>query len=69
MGNFRFANKKHRSSRGEASCEIKFSGSNEDRENIYVSCSAGHEQDWQSYPVDPYSAIYDDYTYIHTTRR
>ena len=23
--------------------------------NINVPCSADHEQDWQSYPVDPYS--------------
>ena len=28
--------------------------------NIYFLCSADHEQDWKSYPVDPYSAIYDD---------
>ena len=33
--------------------------------NIF-SCSADHEQDWQPYPVDPYSAICDDHTYIHT---
>ena len=27
--------------------------------------SADHEQDWQPYPVDPYSfAIFDDQTYI-----
>ena len=25
-------------------------------------CSADHEQDWQPYPVDPYSAICDDRT-------
>ena len=25
-----------------------------------------HEQDWQPYPVDPYSALFDDHTYIHT---
>ena len=24
--------------------------------------------DWQPYPVDPYSAICDDHTYIHTAR-
>ena len=24
---------------------------------------ADHEQDWQPYPIDPYSAIYDDHTY------
>ena len=29
--------------------------------NIYFPCSADHEQDWQPYPVDPYSAICDDY--------
>ena len=34
--------------------------------NIHFSCSADHEQDWQPYPVDPYSAICDDHTYIHT---
>ena len=27
------------------------------------------EQDWQPYPVDPYSAICDDHTYIHTLER
>ena len=34
--------------------------------NIYFPCSADHEEDWQPYPVDPYSAICDDHTYIHT---
>ena len=34
--------------------------------NIHFPCSADHEQDWQPYPVDPYSAIFDDHTYIHT---
>ena len=34
--------------------------------NIYFPCSAHHEQDWQPYPVDPYSAICDDHAYIHT---
>ena len=28
--------------------------------NIHFLCSADHEQDWQPYPVDPYSAICDD---------
>ena len=33
--------------------------------NIYFSCSADHEQDWQPYPVDVYSVIScDDHTYI-----
>ena len=35
--------------------------------NIDFPCSVDHEQDWQPYPVDPYSAIFDDHTYIHTT--
>ena len=30
--------------------------------NINFPCSADHEQDWQPYPVDPYSAICDDHT-------
>ena len=34
--------------------------------NINFPCSADHKQDWQPYPVDPYSAICDDHTYIHT---
>ena len=34
--------------------------------NVHFPCSAGHEQDWQPYPVDPYSALCDDHTYIHT---
>ena len=34
--------------------------------NINFPCSADHGQDWQPYPVDPYSAICDDHTYIHT---
>ena len=28
-------------------------------------CSADHEQDWQPYPVDPYSNTCDDHPYIH----
>ena len=35
--------------------------------NINFPCSADHdEQDWQSYPVDPYSATWHVMT-IHTT--
>ena len=34
--------------------------------NVHFPCSADHEQDWQPYPVDPYSAICDDRTYIYT---
>ena len=33
--------------------------------NIYFPRSAGHEQDWQPRPVDPFSAICDDHTYVH----
>ena len=32
--------------------------------NIHFPCSADHEQDWQPCPVDPYSAVCDDHTYI-----
>ena len=32
--------------------------------NVYFPCSADHEQDWQPYPVDPYSAICDDHVYF-----
>ena len=32
--------------------------------NVHFPCSADHDQDWQPYPVDPYSAICDDHTYI-----
>ena len=36
--------------------------------NMNFSCSANHEQDWQPYPVDPYSAtgICDNHTYMMT---
>ena len=27
--------------------------------NIHFTCSADHEQDWQPYPVGPYSLICD----------
>ena len=29
--------------------------------NNNFPCSADHDQDWQPYPVDPYSAICDDH--------
>ena len=32
---------------------------------IHFPSSADHEQDWQPYPVDPYFAICNDYTYMH----
>ena len=34
--------------------------------DVHFPFSADHEQDWQPYPIDPYSAICDDHTYIHT---
>ena len=34
--------------------------------NNNFPCSADHVQDWQSYPVDPYSCYMCDHTYIHT---
>ena len=34
--------------------------------NIHFSSSADHVQDWQPYPVDPYSCYMCDHTYIHT---
>ena len=30
-------------------------------------CSTDHKQDWQHYPVDPYSALSHDHTYINGT--
>ena len=33
--------------------------------NIHFSCSADHVQDWQPYPVDPYSCYMCDHTCIH----
>ena len=36
--------------------------------HIHFSCTADHEQDWQPYPIDPYSAIVcDGHTNIHTS--
>ena len=32
--------------------------------NIHFPCSADLEQDWQPYPVDPYSCYMCDHTYI-----
>ena len=32
--------------------------------NIHFSCSADHVQDWQPYPVDPYSCYMCDHTYV-----
>ena len=35
------------------------------QENITFSCSADHVQDWQPYPVDPYSCYMYDHK-LHT---
>ena len=40
--------------------ETKISGAYGDRRIFIFPCSADHEQDWQPYPVDPYSAIICD---------
>ena len=37
--------------------------------NINYLCSADHKRDWQTYPVDPYSALYYDHTYIFIRAR
>ena len=37
---------------------------NADREIFIFPCSADHVQDWQPYPVDPYSFYMCDRTYI-----
>ena len=45
--------------------------------NIHFPCSADHEQDWQPYPVDPYSCYMydhaktgykDKWTTVYSTR-
>ena len=56
-----------RTGRLNPSRETKFSGTHGDR-GIFLPCSADHEQDWQPYPVDPYSATCDDHTYMRLIR-
>ena len=46
--------------------EAKLLGAYGDKEKWIFHFSADHEQDWQPYPVDPYSAKCDDDIYIHT---
>ena len=36
----------------------------QEQRNIHFPCSADHDQDWQPYPVDLWSSIYDDCIYI-----
>ena len=33
--------------------------------SMIFPCSADHEQDWHPHPVDLYSALCNDHTYIH----
>ena len=54
-----------RLTRDNPSRETKLSGTHGDR-GMFIFPVHDHEQDWQPYPVDPYSAICDDHTYIHT---
>ena len=37
--------------------------------DIHSPRSADQEQDWQSYTVDPYSAISDGHTYVDSDQR
>ena len=37
--------------------------------NVYFPYPADHEQDWQPYSVDPYSAICDDHTYYSSSEQ
>ena len=47
--------------------ETKLSGANGNKQgNINFPRSADHEQDWQLYPTDSYSAICNGHTYKHT---
>ena len=59
-----------RTGRRNPSRETKLLGAYGDRGilifPVNFPCSADHEQDWQPYPVDPYSAICDDQSNIHT---
>ena len=34
-------------------------------DGVLAAGIAHHQLDWQPYPVDPYSTICDDHTYIH----
>ena len=53
-------------------CRTRLAGPNFRHErgqgNIHVSCSADHVQDWQPYPIDPYSCYMCDHTYCCTHR-
>ena len=51
-------------------CRTRLARPNSQRErgqgNVNFLCSADHEQDWQPYPVDPYSCYMCDHTYLYT---
>ena len=58
-----------RGGRADPSRETKFLRRVRGQGNINFPCSAYHEQDWQPYPVDPYSCymyVMTIHTYIHT---
>ena len=38
------------------------------KENVIFFCSDDHEQNWQLYPVDPYSCYMCDHAYIYNDR-
>ena len=57
-----------RTGRLNQSREAKFPGTNGDKGNKNFPCSADHEQDWQSYLVDPYSFAESADHAIHTSR-
>ena len=50
---------------GSSSSDIGSSQARTGRGEYYFPCSADHDRDWQPYPVDPYSVICDDHTYIY----
>ena len=56
----------HEQAEAGRDCQIRLARSNSQARTRTgknnFPCSADHEQDWQPYPVDPYSAICDDHT-------
>ena len=50
----------------ESISQDQFIRSKRGQGNFHFPCSADHEQDWQPYPVDPYSArSSDDHIYYY----
>ena len=48
----------------EAVSRDQIPGREREQGNIGFPCSVDHEQDWQPYPVDPYSCYMCDHAYI-----